>query len=154
MADWLKPTITSDYINFVAELDSRLNDAAQMFVNDPANPPAGAIRYQRSTNLLQEWDGAAWQNKVISIAGGGTGASTPSGILGNLNLGTMALQNASAVAITGGSLSGITSLTLAGNLIFAADGVASIGTNTVRPNALYIRNGLVIPVGTDKFVSA
>ena len=35
MADWLKPTITSDYINFVAELDGRLNDAAQMFVSGP-----------------------------------------------------------------------------------------------------------------------
>jgi len=154
VADWLKPTITSDYINFVAEVSGRLDDAAQMFVSDPTNQPVGAIRYQRSTNLLQEWDGAAWQNKVISIAGGGTGASTPAGILGNLNLGTMAVQNAVSVAITGGAISGLTSLSMSGPIVFAADGTLNIGTNANRPGAVYIRNGLVVPVGTDKFVTA
>jgi len=154
MADWLKPTITSDYINFVAEVDGRLNDAAQMFVTDPVSPPVGSMRYHRATNLLQEWDGAAWQNKVISIAGGGTGASTPAGILGNLNLGTMAQQNSNAVVITGGVISGITSLSMSGPIVFAADGTLNIGTNANRPGTVYIRNGIVIPVGVDKFVTA
>ena len=153
MADWLKPTITSDYINFVAEVSARLDDAAQMFVSDPTSQPVGSIRYVRATNLLQEWDGTVWQNKVISIAGGGTGASTPAGILGNLNLGTMALQNAVSVAITGGVISGITALSLSGPITFAADGTLNIGTNAMRPGNIYIRNGLVVPVGTDKYVS-
>ena len=104
--------------------------------------------------MLQEWDGSAWQNKVISIAGGGTGASTPSGILGNLNLGTMALQNATAVAITGGTITGITNLVLNSSIVFTVDASHNIGSNTARPGTLYIRHGIVIPVGTDKFVSA
>lgn len=153
MSDWLKPTITSDYINFVAELDGRLNDAASNFVTDPVNPPVGAMRYVRATNIFQEWTGATWVTKVLSLAGGGTGSSNPSDIRNNLGLGTMAVQNANAVAITGGTISGITSLSLSGNLIFAADGVSAIGTNTVRPSVIYLRNGCVIPVGADKFVT-
>ena len=36
--------------------------------------------------------GSAWVDKVVSIAGGGTGANTPSGIVASLGLGTMSVQ--------------------------------------------------------------
>ena len=51
-------------------------------------------------------------NSPVPVANGGTGDTTASGARTNLGLGTMATQAASAVAITGGSLSGITALTM------------------------------------------
>lgn len=45
---------------------------------------------------------------VIPIINGGTGATTASGARTNLGLGTMAVQDASAVAITGGTLDAVT----------------------------------------------
>lgn len=48
-----------------------------------------------------------------TVSAGGTGASTASGARTNLGLGTMSTQNASSVAVTGGSISGITDLAIA-----------------------------------------
>jgi hypothetical protein len=45
----------------------------------------------------------------LTIPKGGTGASTASGARTNLGLGTMATQNANAVAITGGTVTGLPS---------------------------------------------
>jgi hypothetical protein len=154
MANWSLPTISSLYVDFLTEVSARLDDSATMFSGGPVNQPVGSIRYQRSTNLLQEWDGAQWVNKIISIAGGGTGADTPGGILANLNLGTMAIQNAVAVNITGGSLTGITGLGMIGDISFIADNASKIGTNANRASTVYVRSGLVIPVGVDKFVTS
>jgi hypothetical protein len=154
MANWALPTIASLYTDFVAEVSARLDDAATMFSGGPTNQPVGSIRYFRSTNTFQEWDGAQWVDKVISIAGGGTGATTPGGILANLNLGTMSIQNAVAVNITGGSLTGITGLAMIGDISFVADNASKIGTNVNRPSTVYVRSGLVVPVGVDKFVTS
>lgn len=55
----------------------------------------------------------AEENKVNDIAHGGTGATTASAARTNLGLGTMATQAASGVAITGGSIVGITDLAVA-----------------------------------------
>ena len=49
-----------------------------------------------------------WQGTTIAIAYGGTGATTASGVRANLNLGDLALQNASNVTITGGLISNAT----------------------------------------------
>jgi hypothetical protein len=49
----------------------------------------------------------------VAIVNGGTGATTASGARTNLGLGTIATQNASSVAITGGSITGITDLAIA-----------------------------------------
>ena len=57
----------------------------------------------------------------LSVAQGGSGASTASGARTNFGLGTMATQAASAVAITGGTITGITDLAV-------ADGGTGAGT--------------------------
>ena len=50
---------------------------------------------------------------VVAVANGGTGASTTANARTNLGLGSIATQNANAVAITGGSITGITDLAVA-----------------------------------------
>lgn len=50
---------------------------------------------------------------AVPVANGGTGASTESAARTNLGLGSIATQNANNVAITGGSVSGITDLAVA-----------------------------------------
>lgn len=49
----------------------------------------------------------------VAVADGGTGASTAAGARTNLGIGTMAVQDASSVTITGGSITGITDLAVA-----------------------------------------
>jgi hypothetical protein len=50
---------------------------------------------------------------TVAIVNGGTGATTASGARTNLGLGTIATQDASSVAITGGSIAGIIDLAIA-----------------------------------------
>jgi hypothetical protein len=51
---------------------------------------------------------ATWNGNVVAVNRGGTGASTASGARTNLGLGTIATQDSSAVAITGGTIDGTT----------------------------------------------
>jgi hypothetical protein len=153
MSDWSKPAITDLYVDVLSYLAGKDTDSATLFVTTPSNQPTGSIRYNRTTNVFQEWNGTAWVDKLISIAGGGTGANTPAGIVVSLGLGTMSTQNAIAVAITGGTIVGISSLQMAGNISFDADGTRNIGSSAIRPNAIYVRNALVIPVGANKWAT-
>ena len=58
---------------------------------------------------------------ALALTSGGTGATTASGARTNLGLGTIATQNANAVAITGGSITGITDLAVADGGTGASD---------------------------------
>lgn len=50
---------------------------------------------------------------IVSISNGGTGATTISGARTNFGIGTLGLQNANSVDVTGGSITGITDLAIA-----------------------------------------
>ena len=153
MADWDDPDLTSVYSDVLSELKARDVDAASMAMS-PTNPPVGFIRYNSGLGGFQVWNGSTWSAIVFSITVGGTGAQSASTARTALGLGTLATQSAGAVAITGGTISGITALSLVGNLAFDIDGSRNIGTNAVRAGGVYIKNGLRLPVGPDKFLTS
>lgn len=135
MADWNNPSGgSSTYALTPSELKARDVDAITLCYSAPSNPPTGAIKYVRASNKFQEWDGASWVDMVLSVAGGGTGATTASGARTNLGMGSMATQSASSVAITGGSLSGVScpaSIITAGLIDQARLGSGSGGTGAL-----------------------
>jgi hypothetical protein len=76
MADHSKPTLTSAYADFVAELDARLDDLACGL--DPAvttanNVPTNATRWSSAAAKWQKYNGSAWidlaATYAISISG-------------------------------------------------------------------------------------
>lgn len=81
------------------------------------------------------WDRAGGSSlATFTIAEGGTGATTASGARTNLGLGTISTQNANAVAITGGDITGITPLAVADGgtgASTAADARTNLGLGTM-----------------------
>lgn len=141
MADWSLPSLLTLYTLVLDYLKARDEDAGTLCVSTPSNPPVGMFRYVRASDKLQEWNGSAWVDKVLSIAGGGTGGATAITARTSLGLGDMAIQTSSAVAITGGSLagngSGLTSLT-ATNLATGTVPTARLGSGAAS-SASYLR---------------
>lgn len=131
MADWSLPLLSSSYANFLSMIKDRDLDAAQMFLSAPTNPVTGMIRYVRATNKFQEYDGAVWNDKLLAIAGGGTGGGTAADARTNLGLASMATQAASAVVITGGVISGLSSLGVSGNAVLAGQIISGSGAVTL-----------------------
>lgn len=97
-------------------------------------PEVGASTSTWGTKLnadLDDLDALFDAGPVLLLAKGGTGAATAAGARTNLGLGTMAVQSAVAVAVTGGTLAGITGLAGTFNLSttgsLTAGGGATIG---------------------------
>lgn len=135
MADWTLPALASLYTDFRQNLIDRDVDALTMQVAAASNPPVGAFRYVRATDKFQEWSGAVYTDKVLSIAGGGTGAATAINARTALGLQDMATQDSTAVAITGGSLAGngagVTSLNAA-NISAGTVATARLGSGVAN----------------------
>ena len=74
-----------------------------------ANTPNGSIYVHQSNAFAQAGNIVG----TLAIDHGGTGATTAAAARTNLGLGTVATQNANSVAITGGSITGITDLAVA-----------------------------------------
>lgn len=64
-------------------------------------------------------------NSPLAVADGGTGATTAGTARNNLGLGSIAVQNASSVAITGGTISGINPLPVLSGGTGAADPIGA-----------------------------
>lgn len=71
------------------------------------------VGLRSGVNTRFDYTGELPSGVVVPIINGGTGATTASGARTNLGLGTMAVQNASAVAITGGTLTSVSLVTSA-----------------------------------------
>jgi hypothetical protein len=111
MANWNNPTGSSTFSDFLSWMRALAIDAATFFVSSPTNQPTGAMKYDRAADKFQEWDGSAWVDQVISIAGGGTGGSTASTARANLELGDLAvLDTVSNTEITGVDVSKVAGL--------------------------------------------
>tara|TARA_Y100000310_G_scaffold26486_1_gene25277 strand:+ start:15250 stop:16242 length:993 start_codon:yes stop_codon:yes gene_type:complete len=111
-----QPDNSDTYTSVLGLLRDRNLAVAEGFVDAPTNPQTSFIRWVRANYQWEEYDGAAWQRApmVLGIAGGGTGAITAAAARTALGLGTIATQAANAVAITGGTISGLTSFTVSG----------------------------------------
>lgn len=154
MANWSNPTITSQYDVFVQEAKDRDVDSATLFLAAPTNPVVGMVRFNRTTKVFEEWSGTAWVVLVMGITGGGTGANSGAGAGTALGLGSMAYQNSNAVSISAGSITGLTVFTVATSPLPTVDNTYNLGALAQRWKNAYIGTGLVIPVGTDKYVTS
>jgi hypothetical protein len=107
-ADWTQPTLATTYALFLSVLQDRDVDALTLQSTAPSNLPDHAMKWDRVNNKFQEWDatGVVFNDKVLSIAGGGTGGATAVAARSSLGLGSIAVQDASNVTITGGSITG------------------------------------------------
>lgn len=109
MADWSHPVLSDGYSAILTtHLAGRDLDAITLCNVDPTNIPTHAIKYDRATNRFRERVGGVWVDLILDVTGGGTGSNTAAGARTNLGLGSMATQNANLVAITGGSIAGVT----------------------------------------------
>lgn len=131
-ADWSVPILTSLYTDVLDLLKSRDEDTAIMFDEtasaSAASKPDKTMRFNRTLSRFQEWSsgGAAWADKLLGVAGGGTGAATAADARTALGVGSMGVQSDSAVAIIGGTLTGVSV-----ELAAAGTGLAVQTTNTV-----------------------
>lgn len=108
MADHSKPTTTSTYVNFVSELDGRLDDISlglDPATTSPTNLATNAIRWTSASNKWQKYNGTTWADlsSAYSININGTvGATTPaSGAFTTLSAtGNVTLGDASGDTVT------------------------------------------------------
>lgn len=152
MADWSKPTITSGYADFVAEMNAKFSDLA--LGNDPnrgvsiTNPETYTARWNSATLKWEYFNGTAWVDlatnntyginisgtaakwttgRTITLTGDATGISAAFDGSGNLSFATT-LANSGVTAATYGSA------TQAPVIVVDAKGrITSASNSTVTP---------------------
>ncbi len=144
MADWQFPKddLTDAYSNLVSYIKARDVDAGTMAAPS-GSIPTGYIQYDTVNHKFKRYNGATWDDIVIAQAGGGTGATS---------LGTMASQNANNVAITGGSITALGTMSLSTSLLFGTDDTYNVGAVAAQVKYGFFKSGLKIPVGVDKWI--
>lgn len=114
------------------------------------NQPVGAMLWNNSAAYFQRWDGSNAIPVVISVAGGGTGASTA--VQARANLGANDAGNLTTGTLPTGRLSGTYSINISGNAATATN--ATNATNAADSallqgnNAAFYRNASNLNAGT------
>lgn len=88
-------------------------------------------------NTRFNYDGTLPPGVVVPISQGGTGATTAAGARANLGLGTISVQDADAVAITGGTIAGV-AITASTAALTAGSVVAAPSAGTDITNKTYV----------------
>ena len=122
-------------------------------INNAIRSAMAIIRQTFGSGLLTFLAGSS----ALPVANGGTGATTAAGIRTAAGLGTMATQNASSVAITGGTIAGLsTALAIASGgtgattATAARDAIGAIGVSVyslASPGYIKLTNGLIVQWG-------
>lgn len=133
MADHSKPSITSSYANYTAEIDARFGDLAvglDPAVTTATNIPTNSIRYSSASNKWQKWNGSTWgdlsSNYAINITGSAGSVdwynvqNKPANIVQDNG-------NTYGINISGGAASLTTARTING---VSFNGTANINVNT------------------------
>jgi hypothetical protein len=109
--------------NFTKATLNGANTAAR----DATNLTSGTVPSARITGVGTITTGV-WNGTVISVTYGGTGGNDQATARSGLGLGTMATQASSSVSITGGAISGLTSLAVSG-AITATDDITAFSSD-------------------------
>lgn len=122
MADHSLPTISSNYVNFLTDLDARLKDLAIGIDANSTGVPVGAIRFDKVGAKWRTWDGNDWDQDLASSY--------------NINInGTVGDTTPASGAFTTLSTTGIASLA-ANSTVGGATIVSTSGTQTLTNKTL------------------
>jgi hypothetical protein len=159
MANWSNPTITTQYDVFVSETKARDVDAITMILDGSiSSPPVGSIKMVRlgaGQYKLQEWAGAGtFDERYLSVAGGGTGTGDPATARINLGIGSMGVQASNAVAISGGTIYQLSGFSVSCSILFTAGSAYDLGSNAAKVRRGYFSDAIVLPVGVDKYATS
>lgn len=125
MADHAKPTLSSTYTDFLAQLDARMKDLAAGL--DPAkvsvtNPPDNSVRWTSAAAKWQIWNGSTWIDLAAEYAI-------------NINGSAVKLKTARAISITGGATAAAVNFDGSGNVALSVttlDATKLTGTASVN----------------------
>lgn len=151
------PVLTDTWSNFLADLNERDLHIRTMDYVTPVdtNIATGTIQLVEDAAWpdakFQRWSGTAWADVTVSVAGGGTAGTT---------FGTMGVQNANNIAVTGGSLTGVavsalTSFSVGSHMIpsvSATYDLCNITTYAGMRNVI-VKTGMMIPVGANMWIT-
>lgn len=114
-SDFNKPVITDNYATLLDTVRDNDKASALMFNGiSVTNIPVGAIQY--ASGVFNKWNGASWSPELVSISGGGTGASTAVGARTALDVYSKS-EGDDRYLLKANNLSGLTDLAIArGNL--------------------------------------
>ena len=83
--NWNTPELTTRYESVLDLLKQRDEEALKMS-GAGSNRPQNMKRWNSITERFERWDGTSWISMVLSVSGGGTGATSASGARDNLGL--------------------------------------------------------------------
>lgn len=168
MADHSKPTTTSTYADFVAQLHARLDDILRLLdsqLTAPSNVPKDAIRWDSASHKWQRFNGSAWVDlaATYAISVSGNAASVTNGVYSTGSYTNPAwltsLAGSKVIGDIAGNAATATKLKTARDIngvSFDGSAAISINTNktvTFKNDGTGAASGTTFNGGTDRTIS-